>query len=886
MHATPQEPDGDDAKKELQELGIETSAFEALERDFQSVLQELVGDKSLQRFKIEFEKLHRHLQKSHASEKRLIAKCRTLNAEIVTNSAKVQQALKMSQDDQKTIAQLKKEIDTAWAMVEVANEKERKAKETINSLREAIEKLKGLVEQGAGFSIGQENSVNELFRVKEELQREVEDHVTKINQLRVEINAEKERSAMLLSEKTAAEQQILMLQDAIRSRVIEYGRESAEKQKLVRELDDSRTELAHVQKLLGDKEAELKQVQDRLQYTIAECDDHRKTSTGLRMQLAQVQADETAAKDQLERERKTTFQLQSNAKDHEYHLQHAQEEIEKVQAAVREEQRKHAVTIDKIAQLKADKLRVEAEKANLAAEIAEKDDALAREHVAKKELERRLASTESSVNKLEKAKEQERSRTDAQRDVVRKLGDEHKVLETHINKYKDTAQDARKQIHDLGKRNDKLKALSMELTTKLLQTQEELKIKDLVIFDKKKKLRDAKVKNKQQQMLYEAVRSDRNLYSKQLIEAQDDIAEFKRKFDILNHQIDQLKQEIIVKEQAIFTEHMTHMRVQKDFAAKQIQLSVLGNQIHEAREFQQAQEEEITKLKHIINEADAERMRQKKALEAARNERDILGTQLIRRNDELALLYEKINIQKYTLEKGEKQYAERMAEIAGLKRKSKELERQLKTLEGQADHVDQLKNAVYQLQRELLQERNRVKALSEELENPMNIHRWRKLEGTDPDKYDLIQKVQTLQKRLIAKTEEVVEKELLIQQKEKYYVELKAILARQPGPEVAEQLNVYAAAVKEKTRQLKAMASELNMFQAQVNEFRFENDRLTRELAALKKKYFAIKKREHARAQDERADGDPLAANAASAPIPTISDPDTRRFAGGGFAIS
>lgn len=33
------------------------------------------------------------------------------------------------------------------------------------------------------------------------------------------------------------------------------------------------------------------------------------------------------------------------------------------------------------------------------------------------------------------------------------------------------------------------------------------------------------------------------------------------------------------------------------------------------------------------------------------NERDILGTQLIRRNDELALLYEKLKIQQSTLKK-------------------------------------------------------------------------------------------------------------------------------------------------------------------------------------------------------------------------------------------
>lgn len=123
-----------------------------------------------------------------------------------------------------------------------------------------------------------------------------------------------------------------------------------------------------------------------------------------------------------------------------------------------------------------------------------------------------------------------------------------------------------------------------------------------------------------------------------------------------------------------------------------------------------------------------------------------------------------------------------------------------------------------------------VYVLTEELENPMNVHRWRKLEGSDPGTYELIMKVQTLQKRLIAKTEEVVEKDLLIQEKEKLYVELKNILARQPGPEVAEQLNIYQASLREKTKQLKAMASELNMAKANVNEHKYEIERLTREL--------------------------------------------------------
>merc|ERR1712166_1331052 len=228
----------------------------------------------------------------------------------------------------------------------------------------------------------------------------------------------------------------------------------------------------------------------------------------------------------------------------------------------------------------------------------------------------------------------------------------------------------------------------------------------------------------------------------------------------------------------------------------------------------------------------------KKEYDQVINERDILGTQLIRRNDELALLYEKIKIQQSTLNKGEVQYRERLEDIRMLKLKINDLKRKLHMLKQQTSNIDVLRNEVYHLQRELLSERTKVKALSEELENPMNVHRWRKLEGSDPGTLEMIQKIQTLQKRLIAKTEEVVEKDLLIQEKEKLYVELKNILARQPGPEVAEQLSVYQTNLREKTKQMKAMKAELEMYKAQVDEYKYDMQRLASEEKRMKQEWF------------------------------------------------
>ena len=57
------------------------------------------------------------------------------------------------------------------------------------------------------------------------------------------------------------------------------------------------------------------------------------------------------------------------------------------------------------------------------------------------------------------------------------------------------------------------------------------------------------------------------------------------------------------------------------------------------------------------------------------NERDILGTQLIKRNEELALLYEKIKIQKSTLKKGEIYYKDRLNDIMNIRKHISDLKR-------------------------------------------------------------------------------------------------------------------------------------------------------------------------------------------------------------------
>lgn len=132
------------------------------------VVKKLRGDTSLDKFRSEFEKLHGALRKSHDGEKRLMQKCRELNAELLANAAKVHhgvgqrrsyfvflqvQSIMADGDiDETATAALQKEVEQAWKMVDTARENEANMQETIEQLRQEIASLNAMVEQGSGVA--------------------------------------------------------------------------------------------------------------------------------------------------------------------------------------------------------------------------------------------------------------------------------------------------------------------------------------------------------------------------------------------------------------------------------------------------------------------------------------------------------------------------------------------------------------------------------------------------------------------------------------------------------------------------------------------------------------------------------------------------------------
>lgn len=113
---------------------------------------------------------------------------------------------------------------------------------------------------------------------------------------------------------------------------------------------------------------------------------------------------------------------------------------------------------------------------------------------------------------------------------------------------------------------------------------------------------------------------------------------------------------------------------------------------------------------------------------------------------------------------GNSQYNDRLEDIKLLKIEIKNLRSQRNLLARGSANTADMRQEVLQLNRVLVQERVRARALENEMTTPMNVHRlppfliyfvvklkpfsirWRKLSGIDPDKAELLAKVQALQK--------------------------------------------------------------------------------------------------------------------------------------------
>lgn len=115
--------------------------------------------------------------------------------------------------------------------------------------------------------------------------------------------------------------------------------------------------------------------------------------------------------------------------------------------------------------------------------------------------------------------------------------------------------------------------------------------------------------------------------------------EYSNRYKRVTHQITQLKEEIDAKENELVKEHTEHSNKDKKIETEEKKIEKFKKDIADKEDKIRNFFVEKNKLEAIIKEIEYEKQKLQEEYELVVSERDILGTQLIRRSAEADLLY-------------------------------------------------------------------------------------------------------------------------------------------------------------------------------------------------------------------------------------------------------
>merc|ERR1719446_163723 len=359
------------------------------------------------------------------------------------------------------------------------------------------------------------------------------------------------------------------------------------------------------------------------------------------------------------------------------------------------------------------------------------------------------------------------------------------------------------------------------------ETGDEVAMKSLEELDLRKKYQEISQKQKEFCTMYEVVKNERNKYMTHIQKSSQHLSEMKEKLKILQNEVEILKMESAFKDkQLVSTKQMAQRLdvIHDQLQNEKTRITAKGTTLNEQVEQYVI---EIDKLNSIINSIEKEMVILRRKYEQAVETRNFTGIQLIDRNDELCILWEKSNIQEKLLKKGEAAMLTKSEEIRSLKIDLKEVKRQLHVVQKRIPEVPKLIDEVMRLREQVGSVRKRTDELSLELENPKSVMcKWRSLGGEDLDLQTLRMKTQDLEERLNDKKESLLEKELILEEVAALSDKLRqqAVDGRQGTMELSQKVNVFQARIKDVTRKMMSTVSELSMYQATAHKLQAERD--------------------------------------------------------------
>ncbi|KAG5681693.1 hypothetical protein PVAND_011104 [Polypedilum vanderplanki] len=729
-------------------------------------------------------------------------KIEQMKGEVVNAQARVQNVLKASVQDQEVIQSLKSEIELLKISVDASVLREQIAQEAMNVLREKLEKLQKEAEKYTDRGDAGEDG-NAMISKKEGL-RERDRMINEIEELQKKVQSQTKYIEELEERNIENEEKI---------------------KDLYRQLEDFSNDAFKGKRAFEQISNKLQEATDEKQYLADELKKYKQQAEAEHRIVVQQNMQMLGLRANLD---KQTTQNNLNTMK----LTRLTADFDNV-SQLRDKLTSDLNTKNNILKLKEDenaKFRLENAKIIKSKEILMKK--MMTIDASKATLENEILKLKNIISTFEKEREQTKKTIEQakkysdgllrERDLVRKemvkctktindhrnhasiVEQQIKTLENEIKQFTHSEQKLTNTISKLKKEKEQLIEDLQNMSDKHDIIKEDLNSKVYQINDYKEKVVENQTRLVKTQHDLQSAQADIINLEKELQMSKDSYEELKEKIKLSVTQMEKLKEQIVMKEEELkkSQKHIEKIEKEKQGMKVEINSSLIALQ-HTKSELAEIKEENVKIIK-TLRESDSGIEKLKKQLDNLISEKELITTQITRKCSEIELLNQKINMMQMALDRSNSQYNDRLEDIKLLKIEIKNLRSQRNLLARGIANTADMRQEVLQLNRVLVQERVRSRALENEMTTPMNVHRWRKLNGIDPDKAQLLSKVQSLQKRLLLQTSVLLKKDETIQTITEKVQYLEDFTSKLPSENIKEELMMTRHKLSAHTKKMKA----------------------------------------------------------------------------------
>ncbi|XP_062123703.1 cilia- and flagella-associated protein 58 [Drosophila sulfurigaster albostrigata] len=704
-----------------------------------------------------------------------------LREQIAALEGRLENAARVSKLDMATIEELRGVIEGAWKQKDAAQIREQTAQDEGLRLRQKLETAESMVvfltEKGQAMSNKREDTkecerlngeikdLNKRLQLQRVYTAEVEGNIQALegkNKELLKLLDETSSDACNLKRKCDALAKELATMKSDETKYLEQiahtksQNEHLTKVKVRQNLQilSLKTNLEHLNTLHNSTCNKLAKITVDLEYTVGERDKNKRALTQ-RINLLKMREDELIK------------QRQDNAK-----LAKSQETIAR-----------------KYGGLDMTKQEVEKENMRLKTQLGTQD----------KELE----SMRRVVHHFEKNNEN----LTKERDVLKRdLQSEHQTAEQSEALYQESQHELRalkdivsgmdlkvkKQQQDIKKhKKEKSKKLDeiQHWIDKLDLLQNEIHLKENYEIELKRTISDLEAKCSKFQQQHDLLTNERQSLQRSLQTADDERQKLRDQVTNLQAQIESLKGKITYRDGELSKLQLQIDRMEKErrLLRNDVRHAQLGQQ-HTKAELLDKRKENDRHAKSL--QEDEQRLaRLRKDVDNLMNEKNAINAALTKRNEEYARLQHNLENLQTAYDQTERQCTQCQDDMRLMAVEIKNLRTERNVLRTDRESAADLRQELLQMQRLLNQERIKARALQDEMMTPMNIHRWRLLRGKDPEKMDLLERIQILRRQLLGQNVAALEQERALNEAQQLYAALKEFMLKLPSHKVQAELN-------------------------------------------------------------------------------------------------